>query len=191
MRCAEVKRETKETKITLSLNLDGGEVFVQTGIGFFDHMLTAFALHGGFGLKARVRGDLEVDAHHTVEDTGIVLGKALHQALGDKTGIARYGSFFVPMDEALAFAAVDISGRPFIRFDAAFEQEKIGELDSCMIAEFARAFAYNAGITLHIEVKYGSNSHHKCEAIFKAFAHALRIACALRESPTLSTKGVL
>lgn len=191
MRTSHQQRRTKETDVNIELNIDGGIVEIDTGIGFFDHMLNTFALHGGFGLKVLVKGDLNVDCHHTVEDTGIVLGKAFREALGDRSNIVRYGSFFVPMDEALAFAAVDISGRPFIRFDAAFEQEKIGELDSCMIAEFARAFAYNAGITLHIEVKYGSNSHHKCEAIFKAFAHALRIACALRESPTLSTKGVL
>ena len=130
MRSAEVNRETKETKITISLNLDGGEVKVDTGIGFFDHMLTAFGVHSGFGLTVSVAGDLNVDAHHTVEDTGIVLGKALNQALGDKGGIARFGSFFVPMDEALAFASVDVSGRPFIVFDVAFEEERVGEYDT-------------------------------------------------------------
>ncbi|MGI6249321.1 MAG: imidazoleglycerol-phosphate dehydratase HisB [Acutalibacteraceae bacterium] len=191
MRCAEVKRETKETKITLSLNLDGGEVFVQTGIGFFDHMLTAFALHGGFGLKARVRGDLEVDAHHTVEDTGIVLGKALHQALGDKTGIARYGSFFVPMDEALAFAALDISGRPFLVFDAEFNEPKIGEYDSCLTGEFFRALAFNAGITLHVKDIGGKNAHHQTEALYKAVAHALKAAVKREGEAALSTKGVI
>ena len=130
-------------------------------------MLTAFAVHGGFGLKANVRGDLEVDCHHTIEDTGIVLGKAFAEALGDKSGIERYGSFTVPMDESLAFVSLDVSGRPFLVFNAEFPEERVGEFDSCMCEEFMRAFAYNAGITLHVNMIYGGNTHHQIEAIFK------------------------
>lgn len=191
MRQADVKRKTKETNIALSLNLDGGECDIQTGIGFFDHMLGAFAMHGGFGLKLSVAGDLEVDCHHTVEDTGIVLGQAFAKALGDKSGIARYGSFYVPMDESLAFACADISGRPFLIFDAVFPQERVGSFDTCMTQEFFRAFAYHAGITLHMKVLYGSNSHHEIEALFKAAAHALCVAVAPAQRGVLSTKGVL
>lgn len=192
MRYSEQKRQTKETTIELSLSLDGGIVNVQTGIGFFDHMLTAFAVHGGFGILVKTEGDLFVDGHHTVEDTGIVLGKAFREALGDRSGIARFGSFFVPMDEALAFAAVDISGRPFLVFDAAFPQERVGEFDSCLTEEFFRAFAMNAELTLHTKVEYGNNSHHMIEAIFKAVAHALRLAVSpTSQGKVLSTKGSL
>ncbi|HCF82455.1 MAG TPA: imidazoleglycerol-phosphate dehydratase, partial [Ruminococcaceae bacterium] len=145
-----ITRKTKETDITASLKLDGGEVKIDTGIGFLDHMLTALGVHGGFGLTLEAKGDLYVDGHHTAEDVGIVLGKAFCEALGDKGGIVRYGSAFIPMDEALGFCAVDISGRPFLVFNAEFVNEKIGELDACLIEEFMRAFAFNAGITLHL-----------------------------------------
>lgn len=192
MRTAEQKRQTKETTIAVRLSLDGGSVEVQTGIGFFDHMLTAFAVHGGFGLSVKTEGDLFVDGHHTVEDTGIVLGKAFRQALGDRSGIARFGSFFVPMDETLAFAAVDVSGRPFLVFNAAFPQERVGEFDSCLTEEFFRAFAMNAELTLHTKVEYGSNAHHMIEAMFKAVAHAMRLAVAqTNPGAVLSTKGSL
>lgn len=192
MRCATVERKTKETDIKLSLNLDGGNISINTGIGFFDHMLNSFATHGGFGLELSVKGDLEVDEHHTVEDTGIVLGKAFEQALGDKSSIDRFGSFYVPMDEALAFASVDISGRQFLVFDAEFPQERCGGYDCSMTVEFMRAFAYNAGITLHMKSMYGDNSHHITEALYKAVAHALRLAVKQNTSnKPLSTKGVL
>ncbi|MEE1061873.1 MAG: imidazoleglycerol-phosphate dehydratase HisB [Ruminococcus sp.] len=192
MRSAAVSRTTKETDINLELNLDGGEISIDTGVGFFDHMLNSFATHGGFGLKLTVKGDLEVDEHHTIEDTGIVLGKAFSQILTDKASIDRFGSFYVPMDEALAFSSVDISGRPFLVFDAEFPQARCGGYDCCMTVEFMRAFAYNAGITLHIKSCYGDNSHHITEAIYKAVAHSLRLAVKPNYSnKPLSTKGVL
>lgn len=192
MRCATVERKTKETDIKLILNLDGGDISINTGIGFFDHMLNSFATHGGFGLEVIVKGDLEVDEHHTIEDTGIVLGKAFAQALGDKSAIDRFGSFYVPMDEALAFASVDISGRPYLVFDADFPQAKCGGYDCSMTVEFMRAFAFNAGITLHQKSMYGDNSHHITEALYKAVAHALRLAVKQNTSnKPLSTKGVL
>lgn len=192
MRNAEINRKTKETDISLKLNLDGGDVNIDTGIGFFDHMLNSFATHGGFGLDISVKGDLNVDDHHTIEDTGIVLGQAFNKSLGDKSSIERFGSFYVPMDEALAFASLDISGRPFMVFDADFTQEKCGDYTSAMTVEFMRAFAYNAGITLHVKCEYGYNSHHIIEAIYKAVAHALKIAVKQNDSgKPLSTKGVL
>lgn len=191
MRSADISRKTKETDIKIELSLDGGEYEINTGIGFFDHMLTAFAVHGGFGLKADVKGDLNVDCHHTIEDTGIVLGKAFAEALGDKSGIERYGSFTVPMDESLAFVSLDVSGRPFLVFNAEFPEERVGEFDSCMCEEFMRAFAYNAGITLHVNMIYGGNTHHQIEAIFKALAHALAIAVRETGKGVLSTKGSL
>lgn len=192
MRNATVERNTKETQIKISLNLDGGEVKVSTGIGFFDHMLTAFAVHGGFGLEACVKGDLEVDNHHTAEDTGIVLGKAFKQALGDMSGIERYGSFSIPMDESLAIVSLDISNRPFLVFNADFSQEICGEYETAVTEEFWRAFAMNSGITLHINVPYGENAHHQIEAIFKAVAHSLKIAVRKnQDGSVLSTKGVL
>ncbi len=192
MRTATVVRNTKETQISVELNLDGGEVEISTGIGFFDHMLTAFGVHGGFGLKVKVTGDLEVDTHHTVEDTGIALGTAFRQALGDMSGIVRYGSFSVPMDEALANCVLDISNRPFLVFKASFEQELCGDYETCVTEEFFRAFAMNSAITLHISVPYGANAHHEIEAIFKAVAHALQIATRKnQDGSVLSTKGVL
>ena len=154
-------------------------------------MLTAFGVHGGFGLKINVTGDLEVDTHHTVEDTGIALGMAFKQALGDMGGINRYGSFYIPMDESLALCALDISNRPFLVFKANFNEERCGDYETCCTEEFFRAFAVNSGITLHINVLYGLNSHHEIEAIFKAFAHALKIAAAENNGGILSTKGVL
>lgn len=192
MRTAEQSRETRETQISIRLALDGGETKIQTGIGFFDHMLQAFATHGGFGLQVQVQGDLFVDGHHTVEDTGIVLGRAFRQALGDRSGIARFGSFYVPMDETLAFAAVDVSGRPFLVFQAEFPQQVVGAFDACLTEEFFRAFAMNAELTLHTRVEYGNNSHHMIEAMFKAVAHALRLAAAeTTPGQVLSTKGSL
>lgn len=192
MRTSNIQRNTKETKINIELNLDGGEVEVSTGIGFFDHMLTAFGVHGGFGLKVEVKGDLEVDTHHTAEDTGIVLGKAFKEALGDMSGIQRYGSFNIPMDESLAQVSLDISNRPFLVFNAKFEQELCGDYETCVTEEFWRAFAMNSGITLHINVPYGTNAHHQIEAIFKAVAHALKIAVTKNsDGAVLSTKGVL
>lgn len=188
-RRALINRKTKETDISLDLCLDGGETAVDTGIGFFDHMLTAFALHGGLGLKIKCVGDLNVDAHHTAEDVGIALGKAFNEALGDKSGIDRYGSFYIPMDESLAFSAVDISGRPYLVFFAEFNQERIGGFDSCLSEEFFRAFAFNAGITLHIRVPYGNNAHHMTEAIFKSVAHSLKAAVKTNSDGVLSTKG--
>lgn len=192
MRTATIERNTKETQISVELDLDGGEVEISTGIGFFDHMLNAFAVHGGFGLKVQVKGDLEVDTHHTVEDTGIALGAAFKQALGDMSGIVRYGSFFVPMDEALANCVLDISNRPFLVFKASFEQELCGDYETCVTEEFFRAFAMNSCITLHISVPYGANAHHEIEAIFKAVAHAMKIAVSRnQDGSVLSTKGVL
>ena len=192
MRTARIERNTKETQITVELNLDGGEVEISTGIGFFDHMLTAFGVHGGFGLKVKVNGDLEVDTHHTVEDTSIALGMAFRQALGDMSGICRYGSFSIPMDEALANCVLDISNRPFLVFKASFEQELCGDYETCVTEEFFRAFAMNSCITLHISVPYGANAHHEIEAIFKAVAHAMQIAVRPNADGTvLSTKGVL
>ena len=194
MRTATVERNTKETQIKAELNLDGGEVSISTGIGFFDHMLTAFAVHGGFGLKLNVNGDLDVDTHHTVEDTGIVLGTAFKQALGDMSGIERYGTFFIPMDESLAQASLDISNRPFLVFNADFKQEKCGDYENCVTEEFWRAFACDAGITLHIRRLAGSNSHHIIEGSFKSVARSLRTAVSIDrkfadEIP--STKGLL
>ena len=189
-RTALCTRKTRETDVEVSLCLDGGAVEVDTGIGFFDHMLTAFAVHGGLGLQLRCRGDLIVDGHHTVEDVGIVLGDALAQALGDKAGIARYGSFYIPMDEALAFCSLDISGRPYLVFGASFPQERVGTYSACLTQEFFRSLATHAGLTLHLRCEYGSNSHHMIEALFKAAGHALR-AAVVRQDGTLSTKGTL
>lgn len=192
MRKAQIVRKTKETDINLNLILDGGEVKIDTGIGFFDHMLNSFATHGGFGLDLKVVGDINVDDHHTVEDAGIALGCAFKEALCDKSSIERFGSFYVPMDEALSFASVDISGRPFLVFDAEFPQEKCGDYTSALTVEFMRAFAFNAGITLHVKCLYGSNSHHIIESIYKAVAHAVRLAVKSNNSgEVLSTKGVL
>lgn len=186
-----IQRDTKETKISLSLNLDGGQVQVSTGIGFFDHMLTAFGFYAGIGLEIKVEGDLYVDGHHTVEDTGIVLGQAIREALGDKKGIRRFGSAYVPMDEALTFTALDFSNRPYLVFDAEMPQERIGEYDSCLTLEFMRAVAFNAGITLHQKCFYGVNAHHITEGLFKSFGLAVKDAIKIEGDSVTSTKGVL
>jgi len=193
MRKAEIKRTTKETDILLALDLDGsGKAEISTGIGFFDHMLTAFAVHSGIDLKVTCKGDLEVDGHHTVEDVGIALGQAFLEAVGDKAGIERYGSFMLPMDESLALAAIDISGRPYLVFDAAFTAPMIGDYDTQLTEEFWRAFAMNSKTTLHIKLMYGANDHHKAEAIYKAAAHAIKAAIAKnKDGALLSTKGCL
>ena len=186
------KRETRETKIELTLNLDGqGKNQINTGIGFFDHMLTAFSVHSGFDLTLSCKGDLIVDCHHSVEDVGITLGQAFADTVSDKTGLARYGNFTIPMDEALASCCVDISGRPFLVFHAEFGDYRLGDMDSAMVEEFFRAFAMNAGVTLHINLQYGKNDHHRAEAIFKAFAHALKAAVKIEGSEVLSSKGSL
>lgn len=192
MRTAEIKRKTKETDIEVCVKLDGeGKVDIATGIGFFDHMLTAFGVHSGIDLTVKCTGDLDVDAHHSVEDTGICIGKAFAEALGDKGGIARYGSAYVPMDEALGFCALDISGRPYLVFEASFRDDRCGSFDTCLTEEFFRAFAFNAGITLHVKEEYGNNDHHVIEAMFKAVAHALKDAMTETGKGVLSTKGVL
>ncbi|MDR0883190.1 MAG: imidazoleglycerol-phosphate dehydratase HisB [Oscillospiraceae bacterium] len=190
MRKAEAQRTTRETQIEVLLDLDGGCVDIHTGIGFFDHMLTALGTHAGIGLSVNVKGDLHVDGHHTAEDTGIVLGQALATALGDKSGITRYGFFLLPMDESLATAALDISGRPFLVYTADFASERIGEWESCLTEEFFRALVVHSGITSHLMTSAGGNDHHKTEALFKAFAHALAAAIAPRAG-LLSTKGTL
>ena len=192
-RTAEITRKTRETDIKIKLDLDkSGEVSIDTGIGFLDHMLTALAVHGGFSLSVKCVGDLNVDGHHTTEDIGIVLGMAFREALGDKSGIMRYGSAFIPMDESLAFCSLDISARPFLVFNAQFTNERVGEFDTCLTEEFMRSFAFNAGITLHLRVEYGNNDHHKIEALFKALAYALKAAVKRNtDGSVVSTKGVL
>ena len=190
-RTATIERNTKETQISVQLDLDGGEVQVNTGIGFFDHMLTAFGFYAGIGLKLTAKGDLYVDGHHTVEDTGIVLGQAIREALGDRKGIRRFGSAYVPMDEALTFTALDFSNRPYLVFDAEMPQERIGEYDSCLTLEFMRAVAHNAGITLHQKCFYGVNAHHIAEGLFKSFGLAVKDAVKIEGTGVTSTKGVL
>ena len=190
-RIASIQRVTKETQIDLSLDLEGGEVSISTGIGFFDHMLTAFAFYARIGLKLQVKGDLYVDGHHAVEDTGIVLGQAMKEALGDKKGIRRFGSCFVPMDEALTFTALYFSNRPYLVFDAPMPQERIGSYDSCLTIDFMRAFAFNAGITLHQKCHYGSNAHHITEGLFKSLGMAVRDAVKVEGEGVTSTKGML
>ena len=193
MRNAEIKRKTKETDISILLELDGsGKAEISTGIGFFDHMLTAFAVHSGMDLTVSCKGDLEVDCHHTIEDVGIALGQAFLDAVGDRSGIERYGSFILPMDEALALSAIDISGRAFLVFDASFTAPMIGQFDTQMFEEFWRAFAMNSKTTLHIRLLSGANDHHKAEAIFKSVAHAIKAAVAQnKDGSILSTKGCL
>lgn len=192
MRKASVARKTGETDIALSVNLDNGDIVeINTGIGFFDHMLTAFAVHAGIGLTVCCKGDLDVDCHHTIEDVGIVLGQVFLEAIGDRAGIARYGSFLLPMDEALALCAIDIGGRAFSVFDAEFSAPMIGDFDTQMFEEFWRAFAVNGKVTLHIKLLYGKNDHHKAEAIFKAAGHAVKEAIAVSGEGILSTKGCL
>lgn len=193
-RQATVTRETRETRITVTIDLDGtGKADLSTGIGFFDHMLDGFARHGLFDLTVRCEGDLQVDCHHTIEDTGITLGTAIARALGDKAGILRYGSCLLPMDETLALCAVDLGGRPYFVYDAAFAAPAYGGMDTQMAREFFYAVSYSAAMNLHLKVLYGENDHHKLEALFKAFAKAL--SAAVRQDPriegVLSTKGSL
>ncbi|MBQ9442112.1 MAG: imidazoleglycerol-phosphate dehydratase HisB [Selenomonadaceae bacterium] len=194
MRNAKIERETKETTIFAEINLDGaGKTEIFSGIGFFDHMLNLFAAHGQFDLKISCKGDLAVDGHHSVEDIGICLGLAVKNALGEKRGINRYGTFFLPMDETLALVSLDISNRPFLVFDCGNFAPMIGNFDTELVEEFLRAFAFNAGITLHAKILHGKNSHHKVEAIFKALGHALKIAvtCDEKNNSVPSTKGIL
>lgn len=193
-RTAELSRVTSETDITVSIDLDNpAEVSIETGVGFFDHMLTAFARHGRIGLKVRANGDLHIDSHHTVEDVGIVIGMCIKEALGDKKQINRYGTSYVPMDEALGFVSLDISARPFLVFDAELTNNRLGTYDTELTEEFFRAVSFNAGITLHARVLYGTNTHHKIEALFKAFGRALSEAVEINEKITgiNSTKGML
>ncbi len=189
-----VERTTKETQINLMLNLNGsGQAKIDTGIGFFDHMLQGFARHGFFDLNLSVQGDLEVDSHHTIEDAGIVLGTAIKEAVGDKKGIKRFGSCILPMDETLVLCAVDLSGRPYLHFDASFTVPALGDMDTEMAKEFFYAVSYTAGMNLHIKVLHGTNNHHMMEAIFKAFSKALDEATMEepRLKDVLSTKGSL
>ena len=186
-----ISRKTKETNISATLCLDGGEVSVSTGIGFFDHMLTAWAFYAGFGLELKAEGDLHVDGHHTVEDVGIVLGQALGQALGDKRGIRRFGSCLLPMDEALCMTALDFSNRPFLVFEAPMPQPMIGDYDACLTEEFMRALAMSAGLTLHQRALYGKNAHHITEALFKSLGLAMKDAVKVEGDAVASTKGVL
>ncbi|ABS35827.1 imidazoleglycerol-phosphate dehydratase [Clostridium botulinum] len=191
---AKVYRKTGETEIKSEINLYGeGKYDIKTGIGFFDHMLNLMARHGLIDVKLEAKGDLQVDSHHTVEDVGIVLGESFKKALGDKKGIKRYGTSFVPMDEALASVSIDISGRPYIVCDFNFTVDKLGEMDTELVEEFLRALAFNAGITLHARVLYGKNNHHMIEAVFKALGRALREAVDRDEkiNGVMSTKGTL
>ncbi|MCR5785855.1 MAG: imidazoleglycerol-phosphate dehydratase HisB [Eubacterium sp.] len=193
-RIGDVQRNTSETRITCSLNIDGsGTSNIDTGIGFFDHMLISFAKHGLFDLDLKADGDLIVDCHHTVEDTGIVLGTAIKRAIGDKNGIKRYGNAMIPMDESLALCAIDLSGRPYLVFDADFPMERVGYLDTEMVKEFFYAVSYACGMNLHIKMINSGNTHHMIEAIFKAFAKALDEATIFDEriKGALSTKGTL
>ena len=191
---ASVERNTKETEIKLKLNLDGtGYSDIETGVGFFDHMLDGFTRHGLFDLAIRVHGDLQVDDHHTIEDTGIVLGSAIKETIGDKKGIRRYGSCILPMDETLVLCALDLSGRPYFSFDGTFDTPRVGEFDTEMVREFFYAISYSCGMNLHIKVLTGGNSHHVAEAMFKSFAKALDQAVSFdpRITDVLSTKGSL
>jgi imidazoleglycerol-phosphate dehydratase len=194
MRTASIERNTFETKIKLSINLDAQEpVEIDTGVGFFDHMLTLFARHSRLSLVVKVDGDLHVDSHHTVEDVGIVLGQAIREALGDKAGINRYGTSFVPMDETLGMASLDLSGRSYLVFDASFDNPKLGTFDTELVEEFFQALAFNLQMNLHLKILHGKNSHHKAESLFKATGRALREAITI--NPDIkgvnSTKGML
>lgn len=193
-RVAEVTRKTKETDIALHLKLDGSGISeVHTGVGFFDHMLEGFAKHGFFDLSVNVKGDLEVDCHHTIEDTGIVLGNAIREALGTKKGVRRFGNCILPMDETLVLCAVDLSGRPYLSFDGTFTTDRVGDMDTEMVKEFFYAVSYSAGMNLHVKVLTAGNNHHMIEAMFKAFARALDEAVSFdpRVTDVLTTKGSL
>ncbi|QQZ11194.1 imidazoleglycerol-phosphate dehydratase HisB [Heyndrickxia vini] len=194
MRTAEKTRKTNETAIVISCNLDdSSDTSINTGIGFFDHMLDLFAKHGRIGLNVKADGDLQIDGHHTVEDVGIVLGQVIKEALGDKQSITRYGTAYVPMDESLGFVAIDISGRPFLHFEATFTNSKLGDFDTELVKEFFTAFAVQSGITLHARVLYGDNTHHKIESLFKALGRAF--SQAIHIDPMItgvnSTKGFI
>ena len=194
MRTASIKRKTSETDIAITLNLDGtGKADIETRIGFLDHMLKSFAKHGFFDLTVKVKGDLYVDCHHTIEDTGIVLGEAIKEALGDKKSIKRYGSMLLPMDETLVLCAIDLSGRPYLNFKGEFTTNRVGDFDTEMVREFFYAMSYRAGMNLHIKQLDGDNNHHIIEAMFKAFAKALDEAVSIdpRIIDVLSTKGAL
>ena len=194
MRTATKTRNTKETQINMTLTLEPSEkagLYGETGIGFFDHMLNSFCVHGGFAVKLDMNGDINVDGHHTVEDVGIVLGSLFAEVLGDKGGIKRFGHAFVPMDEALAFAAVDISGRAYLVYDVPVTAPMIGDYDAQLTNEFMRAFAFNMGATLHVKAEYGVNEHHITEAVYKAVARAIAEAVTEKAGGVLSTKGVL
>lgn len=192
MREASITRTTKETDVSVTWNLDGtGKASIDTGIGFFNHMLELLAFHSGTDLTVTAEGDLDVDDHHTIEDIGIVLGTVFRQALGDRKGIARYGFFLLPMDEVLAETAMDISGRPYLVFHCDFTRENVGAMATEMTEEFFRAFAVAAGVTLHINVRYGINDHHKMEGIFKSFARTLKAAVKVEGDQVPSTKGML
>lgn len=193
-RKATILRKTSETDIALTINIDGsGQSDIRTGIGFFDHMLRSFSKHGFFDLSVHVEGDLEVDCHHTIEDTGIVLGEAIKKSIGDKKGIRRYGSFALPMDETLVLTALDLSGRPYLCFDAEFTVDRVGGFDTEMVKEFFYAVSYSCGMNLHIRQLAGQNNHHIIEAVFKSFAKALDEATGYdpRIKDVLSTKGTL
>ncbi len=193
-RCKLIERQTKETNISLQLDIDGtGTASVETGVGFMDHMLEGFAKHGFFDLTVKAKGDLNVDCHHLVEDLGIVLGVAIKETIGDKAGIKRYGSFILPMDDVLVLCAIDLCGRPFFNFECNFETERVGYLETQTIREFFYAVSYSAGMNLHIKLLNGQNDHHKIEAMFKAFSKALDIATSIepRANGVLSTKGSL
>lgn len=193
MKTATLVRNTKETEISMTLALGEKKGYLDgtTGIGFFDHMLNSFCVHGGFAVTLKVKGDLQVDGHHTVEDTGIVLGKLFAEILGDKGGIKRFGSAYVPMDEALAFAAIDVSGRPYLVYNADTVAPMIGDYDAQLTLEFMRALSYNMGATLHVKVEYGVNEHHRTEAVYKAVARAIKEAVSENDGGVLSAKGVL
>lgn len=193
-RCAKLSRKTKETDISVGLNIDGtGKSNIDTGIGFFNHMLEGFSKHGFFDLDMTCDGDLNVDCHHTIEDCGIVLGNAIAQAVGDKKGIKRFGSFILPMDEVLVLCAIDLSGRPYLQFDGEFTCGRVGDMDTEMVKEFFYAVSYSAAMNLHIKVLTPGNNHHMIEAMFKAFAKALDDACTYdsRIKDVMSTKGSL
>lgn len=193
-RSADLIRKTNETDIHMKFDIDGnGTGEIKTGIGFFDHMLEGFSKHGFFDLQLKVKGDLAVDGHHTVEDTGIVLGQAIKEAIGDKKGIRRYGSFILPMDDTLVLCALDLSGRPYLVYEGEFAAEKVGCMDTELVKEFFYAISYSAGMNLHIKVLSGTNAHHIIEAMFKAFAKALDEATSIdaRIQDVLSTKGTL
>ena len=193
-RFADIKRKTGETDIEISFNIKGeGNSSIDTGIGFLDHMLTLFSKHGGFDLSVKAKGDLNVDSHHTIEDIGIVLGQCIREALGERNGIKRYGTTFLPMDESMAMVSVDVSGRSYLVFEATLTAEKLGDFDTEMTEEFFRALAFNAGITLHAKILYGKNTHHMIEALFKGTARALKEALTEDETikGVMSTKGIL